>query len=559
MESRFVIGHSRARHRSGGGPGSARFYHVYRPGMRDCIAREFLAHGVEGLHGRRLVKWEEAIYREGWRQGLPFPELVTAEGTTVTTELVGPSVRMLLERPDLPVPLTEQEAAALLIALLRASIPLADQGVMPFDGHLHNAWVWLDDGLQGGHVDFQRILFGDHTFTLARGIRLGRPLWCSSKMRHFPPEAKDFKHADEDAFARAVNRLGLHGATPGDIVRGIARTTDLQRQREMRWRLEKAYEEYEAPQRLQQALDDGAIEPHRMIQYSIGQCLRYMQKLCTLPAHTARALARCQGALERMADAQPERRFATLGEAADAVAACWGGSVLPECSIEHWPPVEPGFFIWEVRGGNDPDPASQMPGWERVRAEATFPLDVEPEEISGNTGKAAAEKTVLGGFAGLGVVLSGYRWLLARPILALAAFLLFVSLGASLREPQTPEQAHEHVRHAKLRRFIELTGATDQGTAGAAFRELKAVLDDDQSPDRTYLLSQIDERFRRLERRHLGRPMLPLSAAPAFTTPAERRRVARSLQLLADLGHATARKWLAVLQELEGHPEMAMR
>ena len=559
MKSRFWIGQSHARHPERGDvTGGSQFFHVYRPGARDCIAREFLAHGAVGLHGRCLVKWEEKIYRQGRRNRLPFPVLVSAQGTMVTTELVGPSVRMLLERPDLHVPLSEEEVASLVVNVLRASISIADAGFMPFDAHLYNFWVWLEEGLGGGHLDFSRVVLGDHTYTLVRGMDFRRPLWCSSEMPHFPPEARASKRADEDAFARELNGLGFPGTSLGDIVLGISRIADPRHQREQRWRLEQAYEEYQVPQQLQQDLDSGAIEPHRMIQYAVAAHLHNMDRLRELPAATRQVIAKCRPELERMADVRPERRFATLGEAADAVAACWR-KALPERSIKPWPAIEPPFLIWDVRGGTDPDPASVAPGGDANRHGATFEIDGQAGRGSARTGGPAFDALPRFVSDPADMLRTGLTWLRARPVIPAAALLLLVSLGASVRVPQTPEQALAQAQQMKLRRLVQHTGDPNQSSAESAGRTLRSVLNDPTEPNRAFVLAQLDERFQKLRLRYLGKPLLPTSASPVSAPPAERKRLARELRELAALGHDQAGKWLAVLRELDGRVETAMR
>ena len=139
-QRRIWIGESRPQHRDGGNvQGGSQFFLVQEEGKRERIARVNSAHAMEALHAKVQASWEGQIYRLGEDLQLPFPRLDSVDGGTITTELVGPSVEMLLRRRDLPVPLAEEEVTALVVNTIRANVPLADNGVMPFDGHLGNA------------------------------------------------------------------------------------------------------------------------------------------------------------------------------------------------------------------------------------------------------------------------------------------------------------------------------------------------------------------------------------------------------------------------------------
>jgi hypothetical protein len=560
METRIWIGQSRARHPERGDlTGGSQFYHVFRPGARDGISREFLAHGVVSLHGRCLVRWEEMVYREGRKRDLPFPELIGADATSVTTELHGPSVRMLLERHDLPVPLIEEEAAALIVNVLRAAVPLAESGVMCGDGHLHNLWVWLEDGLDGGCLDFKRIAFGDHSYSLIAGMEFGRPLWCSSEMAHFPPEAKPFKRGDEEAFARKLRAVGFAGSALGDIVGDIARISDPRRQLDQRWKIERAYEEYQAPQQLQLALDTGALEPARMMQYAVGAHLLSMLQSAALPAVSRTTIERCRPVLERMADVRPECRFATLGDAADAVAACWHGVDLPDRSLKPWPPIEPKFLIWDVRGGTDPDPVSSVPGSGSNRSGGTFGLDDSAPLGSPGTADAINAAPPWGRVELQGRLRSGLGWLRARPLILAIGAVFFLSVAASIHAPQTPEEALERAQQMTLRRLVQQVGDQRQDNAESAVRALKIVLADPRSTQHDYVAAQLDRRLQQLERRYLSKPLFASEGAAAIAGASERKRLAMELRRLAELGNQKAHKWLDVLREQEWRAPVAVR
>lgn len=550
METREWIGQSRARNPARGEiTGGSQFFLVYRPNRREAIARQILAHGMTGLHGRCMVDFERNIYNLGAEVKLPFPQLIATDKDTTTTELVGPSVRMLLERPDLPVALTEDEAAALLVHTLRAKEKLADAGFMTFDGHLHNAWVWLERGLQGGHLDFQRILLGDHSYSCARGMENSRPLWCSSEAAHFPPEARLFKLADDSALARMLNNQGFIGTALGDIVRNIARITDDQERRNQRWRLERAYENYDAPQQLQAALDNGAIQPHRMMQYAVAQCLLGIAGNAGLPEASSRMIARCRRHLERMADIRPEARFSTLGEAAEAIAGGW--DMLPQRSLRPWPAISPRFLIWDVRGGTDPEPSS---GREAANGDAsrqgTFGFD------DGESGWASPARH--GDTRHFNRVWSSRiphvaGWLLKRPLLPLLALALAGAVATGVREPWSPEDALREARKAEVRHLVQQAGAQDPAAATDAVRQLKLVLGDDRDPLREFAKEIVEIRYRALERRHLNKLHSKVRNAMLMTNSKELQEVVHELEVLAELGQVKSSQWLNVLRRLHSH------
>lgn len=538
-ESREWIGQSRPRNPARGEiTGGSQFFLVYRPNRREAIAREIVAHNMTGLHGPCMVDLERKIYNIGAEAKLPFPQLIATDKDTTVTELVGPSVRMLLERPDLPIPLTEEEAASLVVHALRAKGKLADAGFMTFDGHLHNAWVWLEQGLQGGYLDFQRICLGDHTYTLARGMENRRPLWCSSDAAHFPPEARPFKLADDSAFARMLNSRGFIGTSLGDIVRNISRIMDEHERRNQRWALERAYEEYDAPQQLQAALGNGAIEPHRMMQYAVAQCLLGIAGNPGLPETTARMIARCRRHLERMGDIRPEVRFSTLGEAADAIASGW--DMLPQRSLRPWPAISPRFLIWDVRGGTDPEPSSgREAGSGGVGQQGTFGFDDGESGCSLLARYGAAERIYRACSSRMPHVAD---WLLKRPLLPLLALALAGAVATGIRDPWSPEDALREARKNEVRQLVQQAGAQDAAAVADAIRRLKLVLGDESDPGGKYARELIEKKYRALERRYLGKQIAPKRAGVMIS--ADRLEVQRELYILGDLGHLRAQQWL---------------
>ncbi len=553
METRLWIGQSRPRNPERGDiTGGSQFYFHYRPGFRDAISRELLAHGMVALNAECLVAWERRIYQIARDRGAVLPALVDADRTTVTTELVGPSVRMLLERHDLPIALTEEEAAALVTNTLRAGIALADAGLMPFDGHLHNYWVWLENGVIGGHLDFARILPGDHSFTLARDHTFGRPLWCSAEVTHFPPEAKVFKRADEAAFAEELRRQGFAGETLSNVLKVLANAPERE-QRMLRWRLEQAYEQHQAPQQLEAALDTGAIEPHRMMQFSVGAHLLALTKLPGLPAATARMLSRCATAISRMADVRPEARFESLAEAADAVAMCWS-KPLPQRSIAAWPEITPSWLIWDVRGGTDPEPStSKAQGSAGANPAATSEFDADfatgdrilpdakPTKL--DPGQRAPMQRVAD------VLRRLFRRVAARPAIAAVSVALTMAVLAGIRVPQTPEAAALERRHTQIGRLVRQAVEIDRKKSSETVGYLQSVIRDARNPDQEYAKMLIQRAFSEFEQRHLGQPLFSIGSAVNYRNARNDANLVSCLEVFASLDHERAKQWLQVIKE----------
>lgn len=548
METRLWIGQSRPRH-PGDVTGGSQFYYHYMPGFRDRISRELLAHGMVSLHAQCLVDWEKQIYQLGHERGLPMPVFVDASRTTVTTELVGPSVRMLLERDQLPVALVEAEAAALVCNTLRCGAQLADAGLMPFDGHLHNSWVWLENGIRGGHLNFRRILSGDHTYTLARNHHLGRPLWCSAEsMHHFPPEAKVFKRADEDAFAQELRSQGFQGETLGDIVRSIARAPGAEQTR-IRWRLERAYEQYQQPQELEAALDNGLIEPHRMIQFAVGTHLLALSKEPGLPDSTAKMLDKCSEQIRRMAEIEPAARFSTLVQAAQAIESCWNNP-LPQHSIEIWPEITPRWLIWDVRGGMDPEPdAAKVQSTPHTDPVGTFDFVEHSEPVSRAAQTPISPLGWLSQWRQLaGSIGAAVQWATASSVRVAVAIALMVALVAGIRVPQTPQTAAIDRRHAEIIQWVNQAVAANNRASQVAIERLNSVLIDQANPDREFARSVVDKVYAEVEQNSLGRPIVKTSDTTLEVLSARSDKVVRALEVLSLLGNSDAKRWLTVLR-----------
>lgn len=547
MESREWIGQSRARNAARGEiTGASQFFIFHRPGFRDAIGRQILPHGMTGLHGRALIQHETEVYRRGEAAGLPLPRLIATDNEMCVTELVGPSLRMLIERPDLPVMLTEEEVAALVVNTLHACNALAEAGFVPLDGHLHNFWVWLENGLEGGSLEFDRVVSGDHTYSLVRGMECTRPLWCSTDAAHFPPEARALKLADDAALARVLNRQGLDGDTLGDIVRNIRQVADESRRRALRWRLEQTYSAYNAPQQLQTALDSGIIEPHRMLQYSVGRCLLNIVG-ANLPEPTALVMAHCRQHLDRMADIRPEARFPTLGEAAQAIATCWGSN-LPQRSYRPWPPIPARFLIWDVRGGTDPEPSPSSTSEASCSdRRGTFGFD------EGHSWDNPAISIIEQRFhAALQRLPRIANWVMRRPVQVLFAMAMAGAVVAGMREPPSPEEALYQARKIQAQQFVEQACASDQVIAARAIRQIKIVLATEEDPLRKFVIEHVEKRYLTLEHRHLNKPLISKYGHSMINAQTDRsREIVRELEFLADMGHVKAKHWLRAYQQLE--------
>lgn len=549
--SRQWIGQSKPRKSQGGATGGSQFSYEYQPGWRGAIAREFLAHGMVSLHGRSLIKWERKVYDFGAEQGLPFPRCIDSRDTTIVTELVGPSVKMLLERSDLPVRLDEAEIGSLILRTVREDALVADAGIQQFDGHLNNKMVWLEHGLDGGNLEFNQIKIADHTYTLVRGLNFKKPLWCSVQMPHFPPEAKADKLADEAAFAELLRQEGFVGASLGDIVRLIAMTNDGQQQRASRWKLERLYDEHAKPQRLQAALDAGAIDPHLMAQYCLGKCFLELLALNDTPATTRRVMGRLKSVFQKMADPRPEERFSNLHAAAAAIQDIVGAPL--ERSRQSWPPISPKELIWDVRGTTDPDPAP--PDLEEAPDAGTYDLgtpspvaavqDIIQENVET---KPAVRKP----FGALGKRLRDW-YIENRGATVAVALILTLTVLTSVRLPQTPEDFLRSAQKAQVARLIERLDVDQVQEVNDSISKLRAILSQSSEPVRSEAHARLNKKFTELESKYLGRALVSVGSQNSHTindlSVAQKQAVIRQLDALASLGNEAAKQWLEMLRE----------
>ena len=526
--------------------GGTQFYYSHKPGWRGGITREFLLHGAVSLHARWLISWEKKMYAYAQEQGLPFTRYVDSTETSITTELAGLSVKHMLEDGDLPIVPCEAEVAAIVIGVFRTNAVIADAGVMPLDGHLNNHLVWLENGLEGGYLDFGLIKQPDHTYTIRKGGRLRKPPWCSSLMPHFAPEAKYYKQVDEEAFASVLVEQGFSGDSLGDMVRSLAGIEDGHQQRAQRWRLERAYETYGADQQLQTALDTGSIEPHRMIQFALATCFLAMLDNPRLPVATRKVITRVRSVLEPMRDPRPEKRHATLHSAADALQAVLGEPLSR--SMHPWPQISPELLIWNIRGTTDPDPAPS-PTWNTEVPNSTFSLDDIPETPSPSVAPPVRSKGIQN-FLGkvcdfLGP--SNPRFRHRVRLGGIVTGFLLITIVASIRLPQTPEEAVQAARKAYVRQIATQVESRDPKKAAAGLEDLKALLRQGDPLARQEIDRITTSRFSALERKYLRRglisPVSPIMLSGNLANQHKRREVVVQLQSLAELGSDPARQW----------------
>jgi hypothetical protein len=533
------IGQSRPRH-GNKTAGSQFYFEEIGEGERGGITREYLTYKMTSLHASVLVEHEKAFYEFAAAHDLPVPELLEAHGLRLTTELVGPSARMLFENRNIPFPLKDDEAASLLVNLLRANRRLADQGVWPADGHLHNSLVWLEHGRHGGRLDFERVLMIDHTYTLWRGGDFRRPLWLGSTATHFPPEARPFKQADEQAFVAELNRRGIAGNVLGNIVQDMSRIADNHEQAAARRRLETAYRECQIPSKLQEALDRGILDSHRMVQFAVAACLleAASRRGANLPESTRALIKQCRKPLEIMADPRPEARFDTLDAAAAAIADAWPGD-LPAQSAQAWPTIEVSKLIFDVRGTTDPEPiaADRYPDLPDDLAGYSIPLG---DEALAQIRRVVPKQSLTQIFRAV---------LKTKPLLYGMAAILVAAIS-SWKVPQTPDEYAQALRQAEIRQLVAKVGAGETAASASAVQKLKAIVRTAGHPDQAYTAKRIEQRFQEIERRVLGKSIVKTrdDQGNIKAMREHRRKAIPAVAPFAELDSPKAKDWMAVLQ-----------
>lgn len=281
-------------------------------------------------YNKTLLDHERRMLTRLGELGAPTPELLDlGRDDWLATRFAGLSLHRLAHAGGLQGVLPQQrlplaERLALWIHTLRRTEPLAQQGVLVVDLYDANVVAPLTQGLSGQLRLNQPVLI-DHGFTLEAGMNLRRPVWLDREMDRIPPELREALKHDQEALQTHFAQVGA--ALPGYSLSRMAGERD----RHSR----QVWAEYDAPQALQQLLDNGRLSCDHAMQFAAAKSMERL--LVLFPGFAGRqALARV---LATMTMATPSQRYPTLGAAADALEAVLGH--VPLASEHHYQQVVP--------------------------------------------------------------------------------------------------------------------------------------------------------------------------------------------------------------------------
>lgn len=333
-------------------------------------------------YNKTLLDHERRMLTRLTELGAPTPELLDlGRDDWLATRFAGLSLHRLAHAgglqglpPQQRLPLAER--LALWIHTLRRTEPLAQQGVLVVDLYDANVVAPLTQGLSGQLRLNQPVLI-DHGFTLEAGMNLRRPVWLDREMDRIPPELREALKHDQEALQTHFAQVGA--ALPGYSLSRMPGERD----RHSR----QVWAEYDAPQALQQLLDNGRLSCDHAMQFAAAKS---MEKLLVLfPGFAGRqALARV---LATMTMAAPSQRYPTLGAAADALEAVLGH--VPLASEHHYQTVVPADL------SAPPVPAAAArgsAGQDAISVPASpFSLQTEPQrDLLGSTGPGGEAPTL---------------------------------------------------------------------------------------------------------------------------------------------------------------------
>jgi len=204
--------------------------------------------------------------------------------------------------PGLRFSFTERLSA--WVHLLHRMQSMADKGVLAIDLYGANVVVPLTQ-LTHGQLRLIDATMIDHAQTVEAGMAMRRPVWLDHRMKRIAPELQDVMQADMNALRAAFDKAGA--ALPGYSRMPGERDTHSSR----------VWAEYDAPQQLQQLLDQGSLSRDHAMQFAAGVSLSHLPEL----ANTQEQKCALTKVLHRMTAHGAAERYATLTQAADALAA----------------------------------------------------------------------------------------------------------------------------------------------------------------------------------------------------------------------------------------------
>lgn len=345
-----------------------------------CIVKaldlELAAYSATLLHNEREV------LRHLQAAGAPVPALVTepaalARGDWLVTRFAGVSLQVL-QRSAGGAALGWDERLTAWVHFLRQARAFDEAGALPIDLWAANLVLPLTQGLRGQALLHRGVLI-DHAHTVVAGMDLRRPVWMDRTMRRVAPELRAALQGDQEAlintFRLARTQLPGH-ESPSP---------------EAHERTRRLWAEYDAPQQLQRTLDAGRLNRGASMQYAVAVALEPL--LVLAPAGSGAAL---QPVVDRMKADQPQARFASLADAAEALRAVL--PALPMASERHFGPLAPQDLLGP---GGQSDPAKREETFHWPPAAADAPVNDGPSHTPSRlmTTALAGQGTVLVGNA----------------------------------------------------------------------------------------------------------------------------------------------------------------
>jgi hypothetical protein len=187
--------------------------------------------------------------------------------------------------------------------LLRNLQTMADKGMLAIDLYSANVVLPLTQ-VTHGQLRLMDASMIDHAQTVEAGMAMRRPVWLDHRMKRIAPELQDVMRADMNALRTAFDKAGA--ALPG--------YSRLPSERDAHSR--RVWAEYDAPQHLQQLLDQGSLSRDRAMQFAVGMSLSHLPELVA----TQEERQALTTALQRMTAQDASQRYATLTQAANALA-----------------------------------------------------------------------------------------------------------------------------------------------------------------------------------------------------------------------------------------------
>lgn len=330
-----------------------------------CVVKaldlELAAYSATLLHNEREV------LRHLQAAGAPVPALVTEPAALgrsdwLVTRFAGVSLQVL-QRSVGEATLSVDERLTAWVHFLRQARAFDDAGALPIDLWAANLVLPLTHGLRG-QVLLHRGVLIDHAHTVVAGMNLRRPVWMDRTMRRVAPELRAALHGDQEAL---INTFQLaRTQLPGH--------TSLSQEAHDRTR--RLWAEYDAPQQLQRTLDAGRLNRGAAMQYAVAVALEPLLALAPVDARAA-----LQAVVNRMKADQPQARFASLVDAAEALRAVL--PALPMASERHFGPLTPEDLLGPG-GQSDPIKCEETFNWPPADAEhqaaaaTTADLDANP-------------------------------------------------------------------------------------------------------------------------------------------------------------------------------------